>query len=157
MTTDAREELLAKVEAASGPDRELDRAIWFALFCQPIPPEGIDMEWLSGKPGDRIYPTARRSHYVDRLPTDGTLCPSYTASIDAAWALVDRVLPEALLLVADYKGQANDTFWGGKYQAAKGYASLSLDDEAMSSVRVNAETVPLAIIAALLRAQGGSK
>lgn len=77
-------------------------------------------------------------------------CPDFSESIDAALALVDRMAPECCVLVGDYKGLANPTVWGGKYQLAKGYASLSPNDDACSSWRAHAETPPLAVLLALV-------
>lgn len=56
------DELIARVEAATRPDRELDAAIWYACVEKP-------------QPGDK-----RDNDMIGRWP-------SYTASIDAAMTL----------------------------------------------------------------------
>lgn len=61
-------ELLERVKAATGPDRELDAAIWYALVEQPRPGNKIDRDMISR-------------------------WPEYTSSLDAALALVLRASP----------------------------------------------------------------
>jgi len=65
-------DLLARVEAATGPDRELDDAIVELMF-------GKSMLVITEDAG-----TVWRNHKA----------PFYTASIDAALALAERVLPD---------------------------------------------------------------
>ena len=75
-------ELLARVEAAAGPDRELDSSI--ALLCG----------WT--------HEVNHAEDYECWRNPDGKACylPRYTASIDAALALVERVLPGWMWRVA---------------------------------------------------------
>jgi hypothetical protein len=87
-----RADLIERLEKASGPDRELDADIFFHLECEPIPPEGLDMSWAyEGAP--RAMPGDKWNFHRDGIPSDGTLSPAYTASIDAVVALVERCLP----------------------------------------------------------------
>jgi len=73
--------LLARVLAATGPDREIDAAIWEAT-----------------EPHKYLYARSGRNWVVNRMGTVLTpvweLCadprPAFTASIDAAMALVER-------------------------------------------------------------------
>lgn len=76
MTTEALKELLAKVEGAKGPDRQLD-----AKICQ-----GLDIApWVGWC---RTQQTAfAQGSSLDRET------PKLTGSIDAALTLVERVLP----------------------------------------------------------------
>jgi len=94
--------LKQRVERASGGDRELDCRIAYALgmnWCNPkwsnslhdwrqhIETHGFEAAWTS----DHVY----RNGY-DAPPTEdygGSLVPNYTTSIDAALALVERLLP----------------------------------------------------------------
>lgn len=65
--------LLARVEAASGPDRELDKALWYKLIFDPA----LDK---------------KNDSYLKLI---GSPQPLFTASLDAALALAERVLPGA--------------------------------------------------------------
>ena len=123
-------ELVERLKAATGPDRFLEEDI----------AQELEEGWSWN---DSIRSFHTPNGFQDRPP-------EYTASIDAALALVERKLPGSCVLVGDYKGLANPAMWGGKYQNAKGWCSLSPNDEAMSSHRAHAETPPLAILAALL-------
>lgn len=104
-------ELLGFVEAATGPDRPLDRLLW----------EALDERWVSP-------------------------VPFYTASIDAAVALVEKRLPgwswEARR--SGFGSPAMVTIWNPMQQPMPGY-----DFRASNEVG----SVPLAILAALLRSE----
>jgi hypothetical protein len=69
-------ELLERVKAATGPDREIDRDLVERFYSEAVRPE-----WRSG---DGWF-----------HPDFGKVRPAdpYTASLDAALALVERVLP----------------------------------------------------------------
>ena len=64
-----RTELIAALKSAKGPDRELDKAVWRQFHAPGM------------EPGSTIH------------------FPKYTASIDAAVALIERVRPETLWAV----------------------------------------------------------
>ena len=78
--------VLDRLKAATGPDRELDAA--------------IELAYGYSIPSDAIF--RPETDYVQCQwnwvhPLDGKIfhiCPLYTASIDAALALVERMLPE---------------------------------------------------------------
>lgn len=98
-TSDGRNELaglLDRVNDATGPDREIDCLIAVALdgFFE-VPPrfEGDDAGYgyFDKEDGTRIEP----GQYGDQLVW------SYTDSIDAALALVERKLPNAMKRVLD--------------------------------------------------------
>lgn len=75
--------LAERVEAATGPDRELDADIYFALFCSRTP-EGY--RWLGRNvPADR-FPWL----HPDGTPTNADMvaAPCVTSSLDAAMTLV---------------------------------------------------------------------
>lgn len=72
-------ELLARVESATGPDRELN-----CLLASAIDPELEDYE-----PSERFPGCLQRNG----IPGWTTGAPLYTHSLDAALALVERVLP----------------------------------------------------------------
>lgn len=74
--------LLARVEAAEGPDRELDARIEAATSPWP---EDNTLTFISGSPTFRVH----RGSAVALDNARG----EYTASLDAALALCERVLP----------------------------------------------------------------
>jgi len=128
-------DLLARIEAATGPDRDLDRAIGFAL-------DGWE---LSGDAENLIYVPADVTYYADH---PGGMYPSFTESLGAALALVERVNPgwasgfdsgpKTSIAFIDPHDFA-DRIGGGRYLAT-------------------AKTVPLAILLALLRSiEGGAE
>lgn len=70
-------ELLERIKAASGAERDLDGLIFVTLKLDP------NLSNLAGHPGF-VLDGSRNAFSV----------PAYTKSIDAALALVERVLPE---------------------------------------------------------------
>jgi len=117
--------LLERVEAATGPGRELEIDLCAALFGGSA--EGIE--------------EAKRSHRFRSTPLGGLQEPfhselrNYTASVDAALALVERKLAgwewEASFLVGLYRFELGDPLLGFVGESA---------------------AAPLAILAALLKA-----
>lgn len=97
-------DLLERVERATGPDRELDRAIWKAC--------GIDYRQSVTQP--------------------------ITESVDAALALIGRVLPE--------------WWWTVGQSAPTGFASATVARKGGTVRSVSAPTPALALCAALLAA-----
>ena len=82
------EELIAALEMATGPSRELDCAIAVTIDgYYEIPPK-----WEGGPVGYG-YVEDDGKRYVEPGHGGDQLVPHYTASIDAAVALVNRVLP----------------------------------------------------------------
>lgn len=132
------QDLLARVEAATGPGRELDMRIAYGLRL--VDPEAI---WNG------------RSFYeaVDQFPDDVrgiTNCwplGIYTASLDAAVALVERELPEGCLWKVGRAGAAE--IYGPGHRLPGG-ESTGYHDEAMFAG--DADTPALALLAALLKA-----
>ena len=133
--------LLERVEACRGPDRELDADLWWVL-------QHRDAERVFNT-GALGLPKARPA----TLPIPAGLgrsgvqsyAPTYTASIDAALALIGRVLPGADPKIWRWRGQ-----WG---------ASLH-DPENGSMVIAQhhySPTPALALCAALLAAMIGEE
>jgi hypothetical protein len=126
-------ELADRVEALSGPDREVDLAIILALGTHVLERRGRDRrEWL--------YPVARAGRLDPSFYSWGyDALPRYTASLDSAMTLVDptwffhvsRFSPEE-----DGRGQAHI------------YPNRGLGDDFESE----AATPALALTAAALRA-----
>lgn len=78
--------LLSRVEKATGPDRELDALIDITLF-------GGEMIWKQANYTMEMYPVSRRAsaNHVGGLAIEHV--PLVTASVDAALAFAERVLP----------------------------------------------------------------
>jgi hypothetical protein len=153
--THSLNDLLARVEAATGPDREIDASIYNAMVDDGgrrafrvsnwsrgrAPMLGRYHDgWLTGKSEDDIY--------ADDLVR-------FTASIDAALALVERVLPGwgadvgYPARMGEHHGQPWADVWASREDERYRWdRSLGRPTPRHS----NAPTVPLAILAALLKA-----
>jgi hypothetical protein len=132
-------DLLERLRAATGPNRELDAAIYNAMEedggriafrvsnwtrgCAPMLERYHD-GWLSGKDEDDIYAN--------------TLI-RYTASLDAALALVDRVLSGRNIEIATFAA------------LGEAMARIALPGDPLGSL-AQAPTAPLAVLVALLDA-----
>jgi hypothetical protein len=130
MNADELRALAERVQGLDGPCEVTDGVIFWTLW----PRGGFDM------PAD--FPL---------VPTHpATIVPRFTASLDAAMTLV----PDGWCwCAADYKGEANPAVWQGRYQNAKGFASLTALDDAMTNIRTHAATPALALTAAALLAR----
>lgn len=135
-------ELLQRVEAASGPDQELDRALAVRLIGWCLHPRDrqrddsaqSDTGWTCLDCGADSWgntgPTGQRRHAT---------VPALTASIDAALALVARTCPEAEYDICRRRGtQRWHVLW---WVTASAYW-----------LTFEGATAPLAILAALLKA-----
>lgn len=76
------EALIQRVEAATGPDRELDAQLWLSLTPGATRKTTHVTHWL------RPYDIDETRDETGRL----IIVPAYTSSIDAAVALADRTL-----------------------------------------------------------------
>lgn len=112
-------DLLARVREAKGPDRDLDAAIALATG------------WTHEVNHEEDYECWRKS--------DGKAAylPRYTASIDAALALVERMLPGKWPLILD---TATAIMWATESRIE------------FSGSKIDLSRLPLAILAALLSA-----
>ena len=145
--------LLERVEKATGPDRELDcrishhfdrRGIWYGA--------AEDSGWAPAETVDGWDDTKWHEVGQDYV---SSLVQQFTRSIDAALALVERVLPSALWHVnrpADWTGKIKKRK-GEPLPAFEGYVSLgtigATDYVSGSSMGHNPS---LAILAALFKA-----
>ena len=122
-------ELLERVEAADNFDREIDRAIGFAL-------DGWRLGRMTGYDDADAIITSDGDVFTDK---PGGMYPSFTESLDTAIALVEKVLP--------------DGYDNGVYQDGKAGAHI-LHPNIMSffNIRAFAATPALALCAALLKA-----
>jgi len=169
------EALLARVEAATGPDRELDAEIMFDLFAKPVGkaaqdggPRGYlwpedNPSWafgmrFPGKPRE-WFKSSTEDHEKILIERDGAFVqmnslrvPALTGSIDAVVALVEKMLPGCEWYVWNVARDQNDIPCGPG--ATLWHDSLKfVDDGCWSSGDVHSGNTPaLALIAALLRA-----
>lgn len=137
--------LIERLEKADGPDRELDELIRCALLAEPgayVEKSQFNGEWCiykgewAGRP--KLY---ERPRSVPRELWDGSL----TASIDAAVALAERVLPGRSVMMG-WRQASNTKPWAR--------VGLWPDPDATGA------TPALALVTATLRAlsaQEGSK
>lgn len=126
-------ELLERVEKATGADRELDSAIFSAL----VDPRRENAYWIWQGSRPQGSPERAPADYWDTRHT-----PTITSSIDAALALMERMLPGAFWLIGKGKTTALEKMFA--CQLMFGTDEIIGEGEA--------ETAPLAILAALLRA-----
>lgn len=122
-------ELLERVKAATGPDRDLDAAIGKALGAE-----------------FKARNVHRRGHYIGGKPVLLRVAedyPRFTASVDATLALVERCLP-------GWRYDIHSPRFGTPFEGV-----LMDGDSASRRIVVgHAPTAPLAILSALLQAIG---
>lgn len=102
--------LIERVKGLSGPDREVDGLIFGWLHnTEPCGTFmcGFDEEKFQFRHPDDPKEGRYRAWYVK-----GVDLPSYTGSIDAAVALVERVLPGAWYLLGKGKIRAGEPLYG---------------------------------------------
>lgn len=106
-----KDELIARLEGLTGPDREADGEVMFSLFAKPAGQNGYlwpedDPSWafaikFPGKDRawfEKVRGTAERETIIiwrdgDPILMNSLRVPPLTASLDAAIALVERMLP----------------------------------------------------------------
>lgn len=140
MTTDPEtlRQLLARVEGAAGADREIDAEI--ALTFQ-IPNEHYNAPLRRPVLSPPQHHRPGLLEYVEISGVSARPAPEYTASVDAALALVGRVMPGWELLISD-EGDEPD-----KWVASMGPRHTFTSYEGVGP------TPALALLAALLRAK----
>lgn len=125
--------LIDRVEAAEGPDRELDAAIWLLVTPGATRRESRFMHRASGK--EQVIDETREAN--GRL----IVVLAYTASIDAAMTLVPDL--------GEIDGRRFDLYNFEKHATARVYSDEDTDRKA------TAATPALALVAACLRARQG--
>jgi hypothetical protein len=147
-------DLITRVEAATGPDREIDMLLADHL--------GIVAEAFSAQ-GFR-FDSDKVDFGVPFFRDPGAcggggfawVAPAYTASIDAALALVDRAHPGWRYHI--YSAEVFDAKRPFVRLMQPGWSRLSREQQPFGEGRAEAETLPLAILAALLRSiEGGER
>lgn len=137
------DDLLSKLERAEGADRKGDVALWLK-FGHLWPVE--DDDDLSIMANEPLPPSVRINgltmfEAVERYPNDIRIpshynVPRFTSSLDAALALVERVLP--------------GTEWAVSTLYGKCHAEVNMNAEEPATAQ--AATIPLALCIALLSA-----
>ncbi len=135
------QKLLERVENATGPDREIDEAIMALVYVRDERHIGAYMENDLGRDEpvkDRVWVDPKTDKWVS------THAYAYTASIDDALALVERVLPGQQWTLGR---NLHHHYWLCTFNR--------LDDEGAPYSNASshaAPTPPLAILAAILKA-----
>jgi len=152
--------LLERVEKAEGPDREIDVALFFAF----VPSDDHSLRVLSGFYSDVHDVQIGVGGVSYRLGTGGSggsfPLPNYTASIDAAVGLVEKMLPESetcRLLDVEVSVKIGVSLSGHKSAARIAFYDEPFDPDSdeivpMRDFAAGAATPALALLAALLRA-----
>jgi len=133
------EQLLDRVVKATGADREIDAAIASEFFGVEIKRENKDRNW---RMGHRTTKTRKAEPWV--------ALPAFTASVDAAIAFIERVLPgwgweltePAVVAGVSPRSRSSARIW----------PSTSFKDNGSRTAFGDAETIPLALLAAALSA-----
>lgn len=130
------EDLIERVEGATGPDREIEARLW----CLQEGREFRKVIW-----SDYKYPDGQKHWHSFRTNGGDVGChsvPKFTASLDAALALCERVLPGVWWLIGRGKLTAAEPEYG---------AQLMFGEDEVLGVG-EAPTPAVALILALLRA-----
>lgn len=129
------EQLLERVKAATGPDRELDADIAQAI-------EGVEIQWRQATGTMEMYPVQRYPSTSHAAGFGIGPVPTYTASVDAALAFAERMLPGFGYSLNGGHLRDQATIWLGEVETY---------DQECEFVE-GGETAPLAILAATLSA-----
>lgn len=134
--------LLERVEAATGPDDDLDAEVWLAIV-PGASRKNLLADWPDEEPLWEYHDAERNTLFR------AGLVPSLTASIDAALALVERVLPGAYGSVRFGSAPLGAIIiWDERAETAAGNVMIT-----SQSATGEAATAPLAIVTALLNAK----
>jgi len=99
---------LASLLELGHADRDIDMSVYFMLFCQPNEGQVIPIV-------GRALPVEKFPNLLpDLTPTDGTLAPAYSTSLDAVAKLRNQLAPGGLLTIAiNRSGNVNvcDNSW----------------------------------------------
>lgn len=149
-------EMAERVRASSGPDRELDLALLNLYYAADVPYRWSSSPFLVNRDGSQqreiavldfpeAMPPEEQEFYRTYSEAHGGLPsaltpPAFTGSVDAALALVERMLPgwEYVLNVRD-RGISANLIWPDQSPVVRAKVG-------------RAATLPLAILAALLEA-----
>lgn len=137
-----RKDLLARVQAATGPSRVTDFELHIALVGDAIWP-ATDIRGRVTNPHSRMsdYLAAYRD-VIDDDDQDFDF-PRYTASLDAALSLVERALPGCWYIIGKGQTRADEPPYG---------AQLLFGEREVLGEGESRANLPLALLAALLTA-----
>ena len=138
--------LLERVRAATGADREIDAALMAQSYAQEERHIGAVMEYSDGseeRVKDLVWVDPKTDKWVS------TAAHSYTASIDAALALIERMLPGWVVDDLSQNSRLAGDPWGCQLGLYHG-TNPSKNMQALSGH--DFPTAPLAILAATLSA-----
>lgn len=124
--------LLTRVEGLTGPDREVDALIWLRFTS------GATRELKTVKSAKSLWPDYTIDETRDAFRTLVSP-PPYTASLDAALALVERVRPDWYVRI-----QGCNSAWYAEINPTRAGSFHG-------SFEANGSTAPLALLAALLK------
>lgn len=143
-------ELIGRIEAATGPDRETDIDLCIALnYLNCIDDAPLNLRRAPDDPGWLDYEFVQDGKSVEC--TDEA--PALTASIDSALALVERCLPDHQWGVGS-AGIRSGAHPDGNAAYVDGFRAHVTKRSPLRPMPVvgTARTAPLAILSALLRA-----
>lgn len=142
------EALLARVESATGPDRDLDAALFVALNKPEQQEDDLRYYRLPHVSMDHMDMCAPGTYWLkQRSGASLHTSPTYTASLDAASALVERVMPGSDWAAHSHtlNTPPHKHAWGAVRELPNGPVSGVLHES-------NGYTPALALLAALLLA-----
>lgn len=125
--------ILNRLRSAESGSRELDIEIWFEL---------VEQRYLWTQDREGYWHVNRAGTVMTPIWQDDTPlrhAPAYTTSIDAALALVERMLPEAIWRVEHLPLDIEPKYWATVGKAGEQEAAYG-------------KTAPLAILTALFSA-----
>ena len=144
-------DLITRLSKLDAPDREVDAEIWLielqSAEGDPFGGYGLAEDWryeYEAEEDGSVIQYARNGQLMHKIGRRSS--PAFTASVDAAIALAERVLPEHK---AGFRPGIEDKVWATIY-----YVSPVEVQEVEWGV---ASTAAIALLVALLRAKEASK
>lgn len=151
------DELLVRVKAATGPDRELDMLLSdkFGIIAEAFAEEGLRFDPNQVDVGVPYFLDAGTCGGMGFL----WHAPPYTASIDAAVSLVEVRRPVMRWGVSCHSFKGGETYPDGKPKYVDGFRAHVSERSVLRPIPsvADAPTAPLTILAALLQALIGAK
>lgn len=142
--TQALRDLEKRLSEAKGPDREIDVHLYAAFSDLPIKPAS---SWCVMDKFQFAYTDERKDRRALYLHEDDV--PEFTASLDAAVALCERVLPGRGLMIGRGKTRPSEPLWGVELYADD---LVKIGAPYRIIARAESETPALALCLAIVRA-----